>query len=313
MASGADTAPRERRVESDTATLAVYELGEPGPTRPTVVFVHGWPDSAAVWDLVGPQLADCCHVVTYDTRGVGRSTAATSARPYALERLVLDITAVIDAVRPGARVHLVGHDWGSVQGWEYVVGPDAPTRVASFTSLSGPSLDHLAVLLRRRLARPTARNLAPAVAQGAKSAYTVVLSTPGVRTALWRLGFGRVFRRWLQASEHIAADGGYPPASLASDAIASVGLYRTNIWRRLRRPSPRTTAVPVQLIVAARDRYVSPRSFEDLEDIAPDLRRRAIDAGHWSLRTHPAEIAELIIEFVDDIERRSSSPRATPS
>ena len=294
--------PRERTVPSGTTALAVYEHSAAVPSRPTVVLVHGWPDSAAVWDLVVPRLAERFHVVTYDIRGVGRSTAATERRPYALELLAGDLAAVIDAVSPHQPVHVVGHDWGSVQAWEHVLEPDAATRVASFTSLSGPNLDHLAVTMRRRSARPTPRNLLPVLAQGMKSAYTVVLSTPGVRTAIWRLGFARIFRRWLRVSEGITADLGYPPESLATDAVASVGLYRTNIWRRLRHPRLRQTSIPVQLIVATRDRYVSPRSFAGLEEIAPDLRRREIDAGHWSPRTHPSDVADLIAAFIDEVD-----------
>src|SRR5205085_969867 len=60
--------------------------------------------------------------------------------------LVRDMAAVIDAVSPDEKVHLVGHDWGSIQAWEAVT--TMPERFASFTSISGPGLDHAGLRMR---------------------------------------------------------------------------------------------------------------------------------------------------------------------
>lgn len=140
------------------------------------------------------------------------------------------------------------------------------------------------------------------MAQGARSAYTVVLSTPGVRTGIWRLGFEGLFRRWLRRSEGIDAASRHPGDDVAVAAVAGVPIYRQNIWARLRRPDPRTVALPVQLIVATEDRYVSPRVFEDTGRWVPDLTRRELRAGHWAPRSHPDAVADLIGAFVGSIE-----------
>ncbi len=58
---------RERRVLTGGVELCVAELGDPG--RPTVVLVHGYPDSKEVWSRVAPRLAERFHVVAYDVRG----------------------------------------------------------------------------------------------------------------------------------------------------------------------------------------------------------------------------------------------------
>ena len=63
----------ERFVDSgDGVRIAVYEEGN--PDGPTVVLVHGWPDSHVLWDGVAPLLADRFRVVRYDNRGVGKSS-----------------------------------------------------------------------------------------------------------------------------------------------------------------------------------------------------------------------------------------------
>ncbi len=95
------------------------------------------------------------RVVAYDTRGQGDSVTAAPDRAFTLDVLADDLTAVIDAVSPDVPVHVVGHDWGSIQSWEAVCRPGAEERIASFTSISGPNLAHVAAWVRRTLARPT--------------------------------------------------------------------------------------------------------------------------------------------------------------
>ena len=108
----------ERRVRGAGLSLFVTEYGERG--RPTVVLVHGFPDTSAVWEPVADRLASDLHVVAYDVRGAGRSDATRERDGYALATLVDDLDAVLDQTSPDAPVHLVAHDWGSVQGWEAV-------------------------------------------------------------------------------------------------------------------------------------------------------------------------------------------------
>ena len=298
----------ERTVLSGTAALQVYERGRASDDRPTILFTHGWPDDHTVWSLVADRLEDRYHLVSFDVRGVGGSTAAVVHRPFTLDKLAADIDAVVATVSPDRRVHLVGHDWGAVQGWEVVQTPAFAERIASFTSVSGPCLDHTGVMLRNRARRPSPRNLRPVFAQGMRSAYTVLLSAPLAGTLMWRLGFGQVFRRWLHWSEGVPLDGGYPGPDLAGVAIAAVPLYRQNIWSRLRRPDARPVGVPVQLIVATKDRYVSPRVFEDLPTWVADLTRTEVPAGHWSPRTHPDDLAAHIDAFVGSVESRTGTP-----
>jgi pimeloyl-ACP methyl ester carboxylesterase len=289
-AGGRTATATERVVLSGGAALSVVERGE--PDRPTIVLTHGWPDSSRVWDLVVEWLAPRFHVVTFDTRGCGASTPALVHRPYELAKLAADIGAVIDAVSPDRPVHLVGHDWGSVEGWEYLRRPEAANRLLSFTSLSGPNLDVTGWALHH----PTRASLAPLAAQAAKSAYTVVLSIPVLPGLMWRLGLAPAFRRWLRISEGIRD---YPGPEVVGDAVAAVALYRTNIWPKLRRPDPRPAPVPVHLIVATRDNYVSPRLLADTARWAPDLTRHDLPAGHWSPRSHPEQLAALIADYVE--------------
>ena len=67
---------RERRIRSGEVELHVIEAGVEG--RTPVLLLHGFPDDAGVYSHLMTELARDCHVVTYDMRGVGRSTAPKS-------------------------------------------------------------------------------------------------------------------------------------------------------------------------------------------------------------------------------------------
>ncbi|AZM57758.1 short chain dehydrogenase [Streptomyces sp. WAC 01529] len=288
---------RERWVRTGGVELCVAELGD--PERPTVLLVHGYPDSKEVWTEVAERLADRFHVVLYDVRGHGRSTAPQPLRGgFTLEKLTDDFMAVVDAVSPDEPVHVVGHDWGSVQSWEFVTVKRTEGRIASFTSMSGPSLDHFGHWIKKRVSRPTPRKVGQLLGQGAKSWYVYLLHTPVLPELAWRGPLGKRWPRILQRVEKVPA-GDYPTPSLPQDAAHGAWLYRDNVRARLRRPRADAYAhAPVQLITPSGDAFLSERLYDGLEQWAPGLVRRTLPAKHWVPRTRPDQLAAWIGEFV---------------
>ncbi|GGP40961.1 SDR family oxidoreductase [Streptomyces calvus] len=300
---------RERRVRTGGVELCVAEMGD--PERPTVVLVHGYPDSKEVWSEVAPRLAGRFHVVAYDVRGHGRSTAPRPLRGgFTLEKLTDDFLAVADAVSPDRPVHLVGHDWGSVQSWEFVTVGRTAGRIASFTSMSGPSLDHFGHWIDRRLKRPTPRRVGQLLGQGAKSWYAYLLHTPVLPELAWRGPLGRSWPHILRRLAKVPG-GDYPTSSLPSDAAHGAWLYRDNVRARLRNPRADAFAhVPVQLITPLDDVFLSERLHDELERWAPRLTRRTLPAGHWVPRTRPDHLATWIADFVTSVEAGQSGAAA---
>ncbi|MGC5399352.1 SDR family oxidoreductase [Streptomyces sp. DT20] len=287
---------RERRVATGGIELCVVELGE--ATRPTIVLVHGYPDSKEVWTQVARQLADRWHVVLYDVRGHGGSTAPVPLRGgFTLEKLTDDFLAVAAAVSPDRPVHVVGHDWGSVQAWEFATVSRTEGRIASFTSMSGPSLDHFGHWIKQRMARPTPRRVGQLLGQGAKSWYVYMLHTPVLPELAWR---GPLGKRWPGILERLekVPPGDYPTASLPDDAAHGAWLYRDNVRARLRRPRADAYAhVPVQLITPTGDIFLSEQLYDGLDAWVPQLTRRSLPAKHWVPRTRPDQLASWINEF----------------
>jgi NAD(P)-dependent dehydrogenase (short-subunit alcohol dehydrogenase family)/pimeloyl-ACP methyl ester carboxylesterase len=317
-------AGRERRVRSGQVALCVVEFGPPadpapGPagergsggagaagTAPTIVLVHGYPDSKEVWLPVAERLARRFHVVLYDVRGHGRSSAPEPLRGgFTLERLTDDFLAGADAVSPGRPVHLVGHDWGSVQGWEFATAERTRGRVASFTSISGPSLDHTGAWVKDRLGGHGQRrpgDIRQLLVQGAKSWYVWALHAPGLPELAWR---GPLSGRWpdiLARVEGLPRGGAYPTDSLPRDAEHGAWLYRDNVRAHLRAPRAAFAHVPVQLIVPTRDAYLSERLYDDLDRWVPRLTRRTVPARHWLPRNMPDRVAAWIADFADERE-----------
>lgn len=292
---------RERRVRTGGIELCVAELGD--PSWPTVVLVHGYPDSKEVWSQVAARLSDRFHVVLYDVRGHGRSSAPRPLRGgFTLEKLTDDFLAVVDAVSPDRPVHLVGHDWGSVQGWEFTTVRRTEGRIASFTSMSGPSLDHFGHWIDSRIKRPTPRRVGQLLGQGTKSWYVYALHTPVLPELAWRGPLGKTWPRLLERAERVPGDG-YPTSSLPTDAAHGAWLYRDNVRPRLRRPRTDAYAhAPVQLITPLGDAFLSERLYDELEQWVPRLTRRTLQARHWIPRSRPDQLASWISEFVTSVE-----------
>lgn len=264
---------RRRTVRGDGVDLAVQEAGDPG--APAVVLVHGYPDTHRIWLPVAERLAARLRVVVYDTRGQGLSPTDASDEAFALPHLAADLMAVVDDASPERPAHVVGHDWGSVQAWEAVCEPDAADRIASFTSISGPNLDHVAAWSRRALRRPTPTGVARLAGQGLSSSYVPFLVSPLAPPVLRVLG-GR-------------------------EMVSGLRYYRGNV--AVRRPArERRTTVPVLQLALTHDPAIREASLAASEQWCDDLRRHHLPLGHWAPRTHPDVVADEVLRHVTAVE-----------
>ncbi|WP_433249761.1 SDR family oxidoreductase [Streptosporangium sp. CA-135522] len=282
-----------RWVESGDVRLALFEEGD--PAAPTVLLMHGYPDTHRVWDEVAGLLKDRFHVVRYDVRGAGSSSAPRDHAGYAYDRLAADLAAVLDAVGKPA-VHLVGHDWGSIQGWELAGRPGIKERIASFTSFGGPGLEQAAHFMRHGRRSEVAGQLL-------RSWYIGAFQAPVVPELAWRTVMPRILERTMRLSEGITPRPGHPADTLVEDAVNGLGLYRTNMFATGRPPRAEPVVeTPVQLIESTGDVFVSPALLASLHRWVPRMWHRRIAAGHWAQRSHPEVIARMIAEFAGHIE-----------
>lgn len=295
MLSGADS---RTVVSPDGTRLAVQQAGDGAAA--TIVFIHGYPDTSVVWDPVLERLAVDFHLVTYDVRGAGGSEIPRGVAAYDLQRLTDDFIAVSDAVSPDRPVHLVGHDWGGIQGWEFATSPRCRGRIASFTTIAGPALSHGLRANREPMRRGQLREW---WSHARRSWYILVLCAPGGPTLAWRVAMARGrWRRALVELERLPVDDAYPAPSIGSDGRHGANLYRRNILPMIVRRTPAITPAhaSVQLIIPDGDRFISPSYYDAARRAAPRLRTHTVPGSHWAPRAQPDRVAQLIAAFVSD-------------
>jgi len=273
---------------SDQQRLAVRTFGD--ISKPALVLVHGYPDHQEVWKNVIVYLPDY-FIVTYDVRGAGDSSIPKYIRDYRLERLSMDLEEVVNAVLPGQSFHLVAHDWGSIQSCESVTDPRFEGRILSFTTISGPCLDHAAFWMRNQFKQNRSRFFK----QLSKSWYIAMFQLPWLAPTAWNF-FNP--ERWGKIIRELEGKEGLPlNQNIVKDGKYGVGLYRANFIPRLLKPRERHAICPVQAIVLKRDNFVSPQLVDEMPKWVQTFSRVELDANHWAILSQPKLIAESIREF----------------
>ena len=104
-------------------------------TGPLVVMVHGFPESWYSWRHQIDPIADAGFTAcAIDVRGYGGSQKFGQVEDYAMEHMIADILGVAEALAPGQKFILVGHDWGAPMVWQTsLLHPD---RIAAVAALS---------------------------------------------------------------------------------------------------------------------------------------------------------------------------------
>lgn len=252
-----------------------------------------------MWDGVAGELAGRFNVVAYDVRGSGDSSKPARRTDYVLPQLVSDVGAVIDSLGVG-QVHLLAHDWGSIQGWAAVTDDTVMAKVASFTSISGPHLNYAGRFLR---SPRTPRAVFDVVKQALASSYIWFFLCPVVpELAIRSRATGKVFA----AVERIGRSRGSDRQRAAAtrsidDYLNGLNLYRANMPAPFFVPVKQLpqTRVPVQVLVARRDYFVSPALQRFTGSIPDGGRIVPIEGGHWVVTSHPDVIAGFTGEWVN--------------
>ena len=292
---------------SDGVTLAVHAYSEIDRQRPTVLAIHGYPDNHHLWDGVAAHLVDTYNFVAYDVRGAGESGRPAGRSGYRFPQLISDVGAVIDSLGVD-RVHLLAHDWGSIQGWAAATDDAVMPKIASFTSISGPHLNYAGKFLR---SPRTPRGLFDVVRQVLASGYIWFFLTPGLPELMIRSGLGvkviDAFGRIGNSSTRTQS-----PAAVRSigDYVNGLNLYRANMPAPFLAPGAQLpeTDVPVQVLVPRKDIFVTPALQRFTGSIPLGSRVVPIEGGHWVVTSRPDVVARLTSEWIDRVVSGPASP-----
>ncbi|MHB1199857.1 MAG: alpha/beta fold hydrolase [Polaromonas sp.] len=315
-------------------TLSCRSAGARG--RPVLMFLHGFPEAAFVWDGLLAHFAQPenggYRCVAPNLRGFERSSAPADVAAYRPKHLVQDIAALIalecgnersagppqasSAPSGGRESHavderggqlecLVAHDWGGAVAWNLAAAqPDCMKKLAIINS------PHPGTFLRELQHSP---------AQQAASAYMNFLIRPDAESLLTQDDFRRLW-------QFLTSGGEGQPAWLTDSvrdqyrAVWRAGLSGgCNLYRAspLRPPrpgpphnDPAAAAVtipramlevhlPTLVIWATGDIALPPALLDGLDDFVPQMVLRRVDgATHWIVHEQPGLVAGYLQQFL---------------
>lgn len=106
--------------------------------------VHGWPDTAALWEPQVEALRGRMRCVRFTLPGFDRRH---ERRIYPLDEVLATIDQIVDGVSPDRPVTLLLHDWGCVFGYRYAeIHPERVEAVVALDVGDAGSKAHLASL-----------------------------------------------------------------------------------------------------------------------------------------------------------------------
>ena len=291
---------------SNGITLNCRMAGAEG--RPVMLFLHGFPEAAFVWDEMLAFFSDPAHggylCVAPNLRGYAGSSAPSDVAAYRAKHLVQDLVALKELLSPQQPLAcLVAHDWGGAVAWN--MANQHPELMRQLAIINSP---HPGTFLRELQSSPE---------QQAASAYMNFLIRPDAEVLLAEDDYRRL---WAFFTNMGAMDGPY--AWLTEDVKAqyreiwSQGLtgalnyYRASPLRPPREADAAAAAitlpksmldilVPTLVLWGMNDIALPPGLVDGLEDYIPDLRlQRIADGSHWLVHEQPALVAQSLLAFL---------------
>ena len=284
-------------------TLSCRTSGQKG--KPVMVFLHGFPEGAFVWDaLLEHFAAQGYRCVAPNLRGFEKSSAPSDVAQYRAKHLVQDMTALIAIESPHAPLAaLVAHDWGGAVAWN--LANQAPQLLRKLCIINSP---HPGTFLRELRDSP---------AQQAASAYMNFLIRPDAEKLLAQDDYRRLWEfftnmfantgqhMWLtdavKAQYRSVWDHGmtggcnyYRASPIRPPTASDPGAAAITLPREML-----TVNVPTQVIWGMNDIALPPALIDGLEDYIPQLQiHRIPDATHWIVHEQPALVKQLIGDFL---------------
>lgn len=292
-------------------TLSCRAAGERG--RPVLVFLHGFPEGAFVWDGVLEHFSQPEHggyrCVAPNLRGFEQSSAPAEVSAYRPKYLVQDIAALVaietqdDAGATQALACLVAHDWGGAVAWNFA--NQLPHLVRKLAIINSP---HPGTFLRELKTNP---------AQQQASAYMNFLIREDAEAQLTDNDYARLFNFLTHEFS-----GDRPAHWLTNSvkdqyrAVWSHGLrggcnyYRASPLRPPRPQDPAAAAVdlpksmltitlPTLVVWGMDDAALPPVLIDGLEDYVPNLTlHRVPGATHWIIHEQPALVISRLSDFL---------------
>lgn len=260
------------------------------PDAPTVVLLHGFPTSSAMYRDLVPLLADRYRVIAPDYVGFGRSAAPRlEDYPYSFDALA-DVVHALLAQLGVERFAMYVQDYGAPVGWRLYLRD--PRRVTAIVTQNGNGyeagfVDAFWAPLWRWAADGNAEDGAAVrgtlTEEQVRWQYVHGLDEPDVVDPdTWTRDVAQISRP------------GMPEVQLA--------LYRDYPTNRALYPhlhaAFRTHGTPLLAVWGERDEIFGPDGARAFRDDLPDARVELLPGGHFLLESHLTEVAASVRAFL---------------
>lgn len=264
--------------------LAFHCLTWGDEADPLVLLVHGFPDTAHTWDVVGPRVAAAgFRVVAPNTRGI-HPTSIPADGDYDSDTLGADLLAIADALGR-QEVILVGHDFGA----------------SAVYSAAGLFPDRVRKLVAMAIPHPAGLKPSPRILWGAR--HFLGHRMPWAGWALRRNDFARLrtlYERWSPAfdwpeSALAATKESYRHPGVAEASLAYYHFLSPKLPRGQRAKLPMPTLIVGGLtdgVCTAEDFESSRPRFTGPIDVA------MVPGGHFLHNEHPEPFLEVLLPFL---------------
>jgi len=121
-----------------------------GGHGPTLLLIHGYPESWYEWDDILPALAAHYTVVAPDLPGAGLSDAPANEADYTKKAMAADLYALMLKLGLSHNIRIVGHDIGTMVAYSYAAAhpKDVAKLVVSEAPIPDPSIYKLPALMK---------------------------------------------------------------------------------------------------------------------------------------------------------------------
>ena len=281
-------------------TLSCRATGQRG--RPVLMFLHGFPEAAFVWDELMEHFARSenggYRCVAPNLRGFEQSTQPADVKDYRAKYLVQDIAALIQL--EGAPLEcLVAHDWGGAVAWN--LANQRPHLTKKLAIVNSP---HPGTFLRELQSNPK---------QQAASAYMNFLIRPDAEKLLREDDYRRLwefFTNWGGAPWLTEQVKNQYRAVWDASLTGGLNYYRASPLRPPRADDPAAAAIslpremltvglPTLVLWGMDDVALPPGLIEGLEEYVPQLTLEKVEgASHWIIHERPEFVAQRLGRFL---------------
>lgn len=270
---------KELTVHSSGVNLHVVVDG----AGPTILLLHGFPDTHHLWRHVAPQLvASGFRVVMLDQRGYGQSDAPVAVSAYTIDKIASDVIEVLKSLGVTEKVRLVGHDWGAFIGWFLCM--NYPDRFERFVAVS--------------VGHPLAYRNAGA-AQWLKAWYVIMFQIPGLAEWLFSASYFRALRNLAREPEDQASRlNAFSPNGRLT---AALNWYRAN-FGQFGTANFKVSTVPTLGIYSTDDVALTEKQMVDSEKYVKAQWKyvRIENSTHWIPLDQPLRLTEEIVAWCQD-------------